>query len=439
MYAPRKAAPMLDIKLLREHPERVRAALLKRRPDVDLSQVLSWDEKRRSLQTTLESQRNRRNEVSASIPKLKAAGQDVQPLFAEMKTLGASIKQLEGEHSELETRIDDYLARLPNLPDDDVPAGGKENNRVIATFGDKPSFDFTPKDHVELLSSLGMVDYERGTKLGGSGFWVYRGYGARIEWALLNFFVDRHLAAGYEFIMPPHLLLPQCGYTAGQFPKFADDVFRLSVEGDEVARFLLPTAETALVNLHRDELLNEADLPRKYFAYTPCYRKEAGSYRTEERGTVRGHQFNKVELFQYTRPEDSSAALEEMLRGARSLLEELGLHHQVSLLAAGDSSDAMAKTVDIEVWIPSMSQYKEVSSASNVRDYQARRGQIRFRREGQKKTELVHTLNASGLATSRLLPAIVEQFQQADGSVVVPPVLRGWVGTDRLVPPRAAR
>jgi seryl-tRNA synthetase len=425
---------MLDIKLIREQPELVRSALSKRLPNVDLTGVLALDETRREVLSKLETQRNRRNEVSGNIPKLKAAGQDVQSLFSEMKTLGGSIKELEATLAEHETRINDFMARLPNLPDDDVPAGGKEANRVIATWADKPAFDFTPKDHVELLSSLGMVDYERGTKLGGSGFWVYRGDGSRIEWALLSFFMERHLAAGYEFIMPPHLLLPQCGYTAGQFPKFADDVFKLSVEGDEVSRFLLPTAETALVNLHRDEILSEAELPRKYFAYTPCYRKEAGSYRTEERGTVRGHQFNKIELFQYTRPEDSSGALESMLKSARGLLEELGLHHRVSLLAAGDSSDAMAKTIDIEVWIPSMGQYKEVSSASNVRDYQARRGQIRFRREGQKKLELVHTLNASGLATSRLLPAIVEQFQQADGSVKVPAVLQKWLGKDRIEP-----
>jgi seryl-tRNA synthetase len=423
---------MLDIKLIREQSDGVRAALLKRGASVDFAELIAWDEARRTALTSLETKRNQRNDVSAKVPALKKSGADVQPVFAEMKTLGTEIKNLESEVTELEKRVHDFLAGLPNLPDPDVLAGGKENNQVTSTWGDKPSFDFKPKDHVALLTDLGMVDYARGAKLGGSGFWVYRGDGARMEWALLNFFVERHIAAGYEFVLPPHLLSQECGYTAGQFPKFEGDVFMLEANADQERRFLLPTAETALVNLHRDEILSEADLPRKYFAYTPCYRKEAGSYRTEERGTIRGHQFNKVELFQYARPEDSGGALEEMLEHAQGIVADLGLHHQVSKLAAADVSAGMAKTFDIEVWIPSMQQYKEISSASNARDYQARRGQIRYRPEGQKKTELVHTLNASGLATSRLLPAIVEQFQQADGSVRVPPVLVKWLGKDRL-------
>lgn len=423
---------MLDIKLIRERPDEVRAALLKRGAAFDFSELLRWDEARRAALVSLEAKRNQRNDVSAKVPALKKAGADVQPVFAEMKALGNEIKALESEVDELDQKAHDFLAGLPNVPDPDVLAGGKEHNEIIGTWGERPSFDFTPKDHVALLTELGMVDYARGTKLGGSGFWVYRGDGARLEWALLNFFVERHLAAGYEFVLPPHLLSQACGYTAGQFPKFVDDVFVLEQSGDQERRFLLPTAETALVNLHRDELLSEAELPRKYFAYTPCYRKEAGSYRTEERGTVRGHQFNKVELFQYCRPDDSGRALDEMLEHARSIVRDLGLHHQVSKLAAADVSASMAKTFDIEVWIPSMQQYKEVSSASNARDFQARRGQIRYRPEGQKKTELVHTLNASGLATSRLLPAIVEQFQQADGSVRVPPVLAKWLGKEWL-------
>jgi seryl-tRNA synthetase len=423
---------MLDIRLIRDHTEQVRSALLKRLDKIDFTELLGWDESRRQIQTDLEAKRTARNDVSAKVPALKKAGTDVQPVFAEMKLLGNAIKDLESEVAALEQKIHDFLARLPNLPDDDVRAGGKESNEVVHVSGQKPSFDFKPKDHVELLGSLGMVDYARGAKLGGSGFWVYRGDGARLEWALLNYFVERHVAAGYEFVLPPHLLLPECGFAAGQFPKFEGDVFHLEKQADQERRFLVPTAETALVNLHRDEILEESELPKKYFAYTPCYRKEAGSYRTEERGTVRGHQFNKVELFQYCRPEDSSGALAQMLEHARSIVEGLGLHHQVSKLAAGDASETMAKTLDIEVWLPSMQQYKEVSSASNARDYQARRGQIRYRPEGQKKTELVHTLNASGLATSRLLPAIVEQFQRADGSVEVPEVLRKWLGKDRI-------
>lgn len=425
---------MLDIKLIRENAAQVRAALLKRVDDIDFSELLAWDEERRHKQTTLEAKRTQRNDVSAKVPALKKAGADVQPVFAEMKTLGNEIKELETQLASLEQKVHDFMAGLPNLPDEDVRPGGKENNEVLRVVGKKPEFDFTPRDHVTLLGNLGMVDYARGTKLSGSGFWVYRGEGARLEWALLNFFVEKHLAAGYEFVLPPHLLLPVCGYTAGQFPKFADDVFKLEHAPEEEQRFLLPTAETALVNLHRDEILEEAELPRKYFGYTPCYRKEAGSYRTEERGTVRGHQFNKVELFQFCRPQDSAQALDQMIEHARSVVEDLGLHHQLSKLAARDCSAGMAKTLDIEVWIPSMQQYKEVSSASNARDFQARRGQIRYRPEGKKGTELVHTLNASGLATSRLLPAIVEQFQRADGSVDVPRVLHKWVGKERLSP-----
>jgi seryl-tRNA synthetase len=425
---------MLDIKLIREQTAHVRAALLKRGEEVDFSELLAWDDERRGAQTDLEAKRTQRNDVSAKVPALKKAGADVQAVFVEMKALGGEIKELESQLGVLEQKIHDVMARLPNLPDEDVRSGGKESNEIVRVFGKKPDFGFTPQDHVALLGALGMVDYARGAKLSGSGFWVYRGDGARLEWALLNFFVERHLAAGYEFVLPPHLLLPVCGYTAGQFPKFAGDVFKLETAPEEEQRFLLPTAETALVNLHRDEILEEAELPRKYFGYTPCYRKEAGSYRTEERGTVRGHQFNKVELFQYCRPQDSAQVLEQMLEHARSVVEDLGLHHQVSKLAARDSSALMAKTLDIEVWIPSMQQYKEVSSASNARDYQARRGQIRYRPEGQKRTELVHTLNASGLATSRLLPAIVEQFQQSDGSVEVPLVLRKWLGKERLSP-----
>jgi seryl-tRNA synthetase len=356
---------------------------------------------------------------------------EAQKLIGEMKSVSTRIKAIETGMLEYDRKIDDFLVALPNIPDEDVPPGGKENNEKIKAWGQKPDFDFEPKDHVELVTSLHLIDYERGVKMGGNGFWLYKGPGALIEWGLLNYFVEEHLKDGYEFILPPHLLNYECGYTAGQFPKFEDDVFKLQGQGDdEFKHFLAPTAETALINFHRDEILAEEELPRKYFAYTPCYRKEAGSYRTNERGMIRGHQFNKVEMFQFTRPEDSDRALEELIVKAESLVQGLGLHYQVSKLAAEDCSASMAKTYDIEVWIPSMGEYKEVSSASNGRDYQTRRGNIRFRRENGKKTEFVHALNASGLATSRLLPAMVEQFQQKDGSFVVPEVLRQWVGQD---------
>ncbi|NCB00446.1 MAG: serine--tRNA ligase, partial [Clostridia bacterium] len=367
--------------------------------------------------------------TSAEIPKLKKEGKDVQPIFDRMKQISEQISTQDAELSAIENEQQAFLEALPNLPADDVVAGGKENNAVVSVFGEVPQFNFAPKHHVDLVEGLGMIDYARGAKLGGSGFWVYRKDGALLEWALLNYFMAEHLKDGYEMMLPPHILTYQCGYTAGQFPKFKDDVFQLRKdEGDGFSHFILPTAETALVNLHRDEILDEDALPFKYFAYTPCYRKEAGSYRAEERGMIRGHQFNKIEMFQYALPEQSDAALEELVDKAAALVRGLGLHHRVSKLAAGDCSASMVKTYDIEVWIPSMNDYKEVSSASNAGDYQARRGNMKFRRKSTGKLEFVHTLNASGLATSRIMPAIVEHYQQADGSIIIPEVLRPWMG-----------
>jgi seryl-tRNA synthetase len=288
---------------------------------------------------------------------------------------------------------------------------------------------------VDIVESLGMIDYVRGAKLSGNGYWIYRKDGALLEWALLNYFIENHLADGYEYILPPHMLNTACGFTAGQFPKFKDEVYQVRSDEapDGFTHFMLPTAETALVNMHRDEILSESDLPLKYFAYTPCYRKEAGSYRAEERGMIRGHQFNKIEMFQYTRPEDSEAALEELVGKAAKLVAGLGLHHRVSKLAAEDCSASMMKTYDIEIWIPSMNDYKEVSSASNAGDYQARRGNMKFRRSEGKSIEYMHTLNASGLATSRVMPAIVEQYQQEDGSVMIPPVLQKWMSGRKVI------
>ncbi|NLX63914.1 MAG: serine--tRNA ligase [Clostridiaceae bacterium] len=427
---------MLDIQRIRNNPEEVRLALRKRLFEVDFTELLSWDKKRRSIISQSEELKARRNKVSSEIPALIKQGVDVNPLKAEMKDISDRIKVMDEELREIEAKINNFLAALPNIPADDVVPGGKENNQVVRTFGKKPEFSFKPKNHVDLVTSLGLIDYERGVKIGGTGFWVYTGDGALLEWALLNYFIEEHLKDGYQFMLPPHILTYQCGYTAGQFPKFADDVFKVETsEVNDRMQFILPTAETALINLHRDEILNEDDLPKKYFAYTPCYRKEAGSYRAEERGMIRGHQFNKVEMFQYTLPEQSEAALDELVNKAERLVQGLGLHHRVSKLAAQDCSASMGKTYDIEIWIPSMNDYKEVSSCSNAYDYQARRGNIRFRRKETKKTEFVHTLNASGLATSRLLPAIVEQYQQEDGSVIIPEVLRKWMGgRERLYP-----
>ena len=419
---------MLDINLIRENPGLVQEKLARRGFEADFTEFLARDEKRRELIYNTELLKAEKNKTSAAIPRLKKEGQDVGPILERMKSIGEEIKAGDERLAELDRQQQDFMDALPNLPADDVLAGGKESNQVIRVVGQVPEFGFAPRHHVDLVEKLGLIDYTRGAKLGGSGFWIYRGDGARLEWALLSFFMEEHLKDGYEMMLPPHILTYQCGYTAGQFPKFKDDVFQLRKdEGEEFSHFILPTAETALVNLHRDEILDEDALPFKYFAYTPCYRKEAGSYRAEERGMIRGHQFNKIEMFQYALPEHSSAALEELVNKAASLVEKLGLHFRVSKLAAGDCSASMTKTYDIEVWIPSMNDYKEVSSASNAGDYQARRGNMRFRRKATGRLEFIHTLNASGLATSRILPAIAEQYQQADGSIVIPEVLRKWM------------
>ena len=424
---------MLDINRIRENPEGVKAALKKKLWDADFTELLAWDKKKKELIQFVEGNKAEMNKLSASVPQAKKNGEDVSKIFAKVKEIAAANAESEKELKDLEDKIFNFLAELPNIPDDDLLGGGKENNKPIKVFGKKPEFNFPLKDHVELATSLGLVDYDRAAKIAGRGAWIYTNLGARLEWALLNYFISEHLKDDYTFILPPHLLNEDSGFGAGQFPKFREDVFWL--EGLEPKRFLLPTAETALVNIYRNEIMDEKDLPKKLFAYTPCYRREAGSYRTEERGMIRGYQFDKVEMVQYTKPEDSDAAFEELVRKAESLVAGLGLHYQVSKLAAGDISHSMARTYDIEVYLPSMGIYKEVSSASNARDYQARRTMCRYRNPVTKKTEYVHTLNASGLATSRIFPALLEQFQQEDGSVIIPEVLRPWMGGLEVLKP----
>ena len=421
---------MLDLNLIRTNPEKVAASLAKKGCTVDFTELLAWDAERKAKIAEVETLKAKRNKVSAEIPKLKKAGQPVDEIFKEMRELGDEVAKLDKEVSDLADKVNGFIACLPNMPDDDLLAGEKENNKVIRVVGEKPVFDFPMKNHVDLCTSLGIIDYDRGVKLAGNGYWLYRGLGARLEWALLNFFVSEHLADGYEMILPPHMLGYNCGFGAGQFPKFSDEVYWIKEEDDDRKKghFMLPTAETALVNMYSGEILDEAKLPLKFFAYTPCYRKEAGSYRSEERGMIRGHQFNKIEMVQYANQEHSKEAFEELVEKAARLVEKLGLHFRISKLAAGDCSASMARTYDIEVWIPSMGIYKEVSSVSNANDYQARRNNTRFRNTKTGKPEYVHTLNGSGLATSRILPAIVEQYQNADGSVTVPEVLRPFMG-----------
>ena len=435
---------MLDIKKIKENPDAVKAGLRAKEVDCDaiVDKILELDVQVRALKTSTEGKTAEKNKLAKENGKLfgqkkgaEKRGEDVSALDEQIAANMAASVRIDEEiasDKKLLKELDDALYQnmlaLPNLPDADLLPGGKENNEPLRYIGEKHTFDFEPKHHVDLCTDLGLIDYERGVKLAGGGNWMYTGMGARLEWALLNYFIDTHTADGYDFILPPHMLEYQCGLTAGQFPKFADEVFKIANHPTEGGTFyMLPTAEAALASVYRDEILTEADLPKKFFAYTPCFRREAGSHRADERGMVRGHQFNKVEMFQFTTPEGSDEAFEELVTKAEKLVAGLGLHFRTVKLAAGDCSASMARTYDIEILIPSMNGYKEVSSVSNARDYQARRGNIRYRR-ADGKIDFVHTLNGSGLATSRIFPAIVEQNQRADGSIVVPECLRKYLG-----------
>ena len=434
---------MLDIRKIKENPDAVKAGLKAKEVDCDaiVDRILELDVEIRGLKTSSEARTAQKNKIAKENGKLfgqkkgmEKRGEDTSALEAQIEENKAQSIALDAANeedlkklNELQAEYKTAMLALPNLPDDDLLPGGKENNEPLRYVGKKPEFDFIPKHHVDLCTDLGLIDYERGVKLAGAGNWMYTGMGARLEWALLNYFIDTHTADGYEFILPPHMLEYMCGETAGQFPKFADEVYKIANPTDDRIHYMLPTAEAALASVYRDEILTEKDLPKKFFAYTPCFRREAGSHRADERGMVRGHQFNKVEMFQFTTPETSDEAFDELVTKAEKLVEGLGFHFRTVKLAAGDCSASMARTYDIEILIPSMDGYKEVSSVSNARDYQARRGNIRYRR-ADGKIDFVHTLNGSGLATSRIFPALVEQNQRADGSIVVPEVLRKYLG-----------
>lgn len=420
---------MIDINRIRNNKEEVEKALLKRMDNVDLDELLEWDKEKRRLGAQMDEYRAERRKASDTIPKMKKEGKGTTAIVEQMKELGTKIDEGMVKYNELEKKIFDYLAGLPNTPDDDVLAGGKENNEVLRTHLTKPEFDFEIKPHYEILKDLKMVDYERGVKIAGEKNWIYTGIGARIEWALINYFIDTHIKNGFQFMMLPYMLKYECGFGAGQFPKFNDEVYMIKTEENDEKhiKFLLPTAETGLVNVHSNEILNIDELPKKYFAYTQCFRVEAGSSREEERGTIRGHQFNKVEMVEYVSQDKTEEAFNELLNIAERIMKNLGLHYQVSKLAAGDCAQGMCRTYDIEVWIPSMGIYKEVSSVSNSRDYQARRNNTKYR-DTDGNLHYVCTLNGSGLATSRLVPAIVEQYQNKDGSITVPEVLRPYLG-----------
>ena len=380
---------MIDQKIIIENPTLIAEKLAKKGCHVDFTPFLNMVERRKQLLLKVEAAKAERNKLSSSVPQVKKAGGDVNAIFAHVKEIMNEVAKDEEELAKLEEDIKTFLMPLPNIPDDDLLPGGKENNKTIYEYGEPQKFNFKPKNHVELCESCGLIDYERAAKMSGHGTWVYTGLGAQLEWALLNFFISEHLKDGYTFMLPPHILNYESGFVAGQFPKFIDDVF--SLEGVSPKKFILPTAETALVNFHRDEILSEDELPKKYFAYTPCYRKEAGAYRTEERGMIRGYQFNKIEMFQYTTEEGDMPAFEELVRKACSLVQKLGLTFRVSKLAAEDISASMARTYDIEIFIPSVGIFKEVSSVSTAHDYQARRGMIRYRDKKTNKVKFART------------------------------------------------
>jgi seryl-tRNA synthetase len=424
---------MLEIKQIRQNLAAVEAAMASRGQAMVLAPFREVDELHRRALQEIEDLRHRRNVVSDEIARIKKAGENAETLVLEMRSVSGRIKELERTLGETEQRLSALLMDIPNLPHASVPVGkDSADNPVVKTWGEPPRFDFEVKAHWDLGTRLGILDLERAAKITGARFPLYLGAGARLERALINFMLDVHTVEhGYREILPPFIVNRQSMTSTGQLPKFEQDLFKL----EQWDYYLIPTAEVPLTNIHQNEVLEEEALPINYTAYTPCFRSEAGSYGKDTRGLIRQHQFNKVELVKFCRPETSYDELERLLAQAESILVKLGLPYRVVLLCTGDMGFSSAKTYDIEIWMPAQGTYREISSCSNFQDFQARRGNIRFRRKGKKGTELVHTLNGSGLAVGRTFAAILENFQLADGSVRVPEVLRPYLGgMDTITP-----
>ena len=417
---------MLDIKRLREQKDLVSQSFEARGQTYDLDGILKLDADRRASIAEVEKLRQIRNETSEEIARLKREDQSADTLLADMKQNSEQIKALEDSIRIKDETLNSELLLLPNLVHDSVPVGKDEHdNRVIKKWGEPPTFDFKPKSHWEIGESLGILDFERAAKITGARFVLYKGMGARLERALINFMLDLHSQNhGYEEVLPPVMVNRTSMTVTAQLPKFEEDLFR--IKNEEL--YLIPTAEVPVTNIHQGEILNEDQMPLAYVAYTPCFRREAGSYGKDTRGLIRQHQFNKVELVHFARPENSYEVLERLLTNAEEVLKQLKLPYRVVVLCTGDIGFSAAKTYDIEVWLPDQNAYREISSCSNFEAFQSRRGNIRFRRKGEKKIEFVHTLNGSGLAVGRTFLAILENYQQADGSVVVPDVLRPYMG-----------
>ena len=421
---------MLDIKILRTEPEKIREALKNRCNDLDITPAIELDIKRRELLTDAEQKKAKQNEITKKIPAMKKAGENTDEIFAEMKTLSNEIKEDDAKISEIDEQLRDFMLKIPNIPNPEVPVGADDSENVeLRRFGEPRQFDFEPKAHWDIGTELDILDFDRGAKIAGSRFTVYKGLGARLERAVIQFFLNTHTEeSGYTEIFPPYMVNRASMTGTGQLPKFEEDAFKVTNNG----YFLIPTAEVPVTNLHRDEILDGNSLPIKYCAYSACFRAEAGSAGRDTRGLIRQHQFNKVELVRFADPETSYDDLEKLTNDAEKLLQKLGIAYRVVCLSTGDLGFSSAKTYDIEVWMPSYGRYVEISSCSNFEDYQARRANIKFKKNPKDKAQFVHTLNGSGLAVGRTVAAILENFQNEDGTVTIPEVLVPYMGRDKI-------
>ena len=417
---------MLDVKLMRENLDEVKTRMATRGAEIDWNEFVAVDRERREALANIERLKEKKNRLSGEIGKIKKNGGDATALMRDVEEVSEDIRIAEGPLAEIEARFEQFMLTLPNLPNPGVPVGkNADDNKEIRRWGDLPKFDFEPKNHWDIGEELGILDFERAAKIAGARFAVYRDAGARLERALINFMLDLHTQEhGYKEMIPPALVNRTALIGTGQLPKFEEDLFRLA-QGEY---FLIPTAEVPLTNLHRDEMIEREDLPIKYVAYTPCFRSEAGSYGKDVRGLIRLHQFNKVEMVKFTEPETSYDELESMVRNAEEVLKRLKIPYRVVVLCTGDLGFGSAKTYDLEVWVPGQNTYREISSCSNCEDFQARRANIRYRKENKGRPIFVHTLNGSGLAVGRTLVAVLENYQQKDGSVVIPDALRSYMG-----------
>ncbi|MEI7590859.1 MAG: serine--tRNA ligase [Deltaproteobacteria bacterium] len=417
---------MLDIKFIRQNLELMRNAISMRGQNIDFNRLVSIDEIRRDVLQKLEAYRSERNTVSKEVGERKKNKQNADDLVTRMGAVGSEIKKYEEQLKETETTIGEFLMSIPNIPHSSVVRGASaEDNPVVRHWGEKPSLNFTPKPHWEIGEDLKILDFARGAKITGARFTLYRGAGAMLERAIINFMLDLHTREhGYEEVLPPFMVNSDSLKGTGQLPKFEEDLFHI----EKTDYYLIPTAEVPVTNIHRDEIINEKDLPIYYVAYSPCFRAEAGSYGKDTRGLIRQHQFNKVELVKFCRPEKSYDELEKLTHNAEEVLKRLNIHYRVVSLCSGDLGFSSAKTYDIEVWLPGQEAYREISSCSNFEDFQARRAMIRYKNEENQKTEFVHTLNGSGLAAGRTVVAVLENYQQKDGTVIVPEVLRPYMG-----------